>query len=204
MTYDELLGPVRAYYGEKVVAHGCTARGVDWNSPESQRLRFSQLLKVVDAAQPFSLNDYGCGYGALVDHLRAEGAQADYRGFDISSEMIDRARAAHPEASFHLEAAALAVADYTIASGIFNVTLGAEPDAWREYVTHTIGELVRLSRRGFAFNMLTRYSDADRMRADLYYADPLFYFDHVKTRYARNVALLHDYGLYEFTLLGRL
>ena len=43
----------------------------------------------------------------------------------------------------------------------------------------------------------------ERMLADLYYADPCALFDHCKTKYSRNVALLHDYGLYEFTLIVR-
>jgi hypothetical protein len=51
--------------------------------------------------------------------------------------------------------------------------------------------------------MLTKYSDADRMRGDLYYGDPAFFFDHCKRSFSRNVALLHDYGLYEFTILVR-
>ena len=41
------------------------------------------------------------------------------------------------------------------------------------------------------------------MRPDLYYADPCRLFDLCKRRYAKNVALLHDYGLYEFTILVR-
>jgi hypothetical protein len=60
-----------------------------------------------------------------------------------------------------------------------------------------------LSRAGFAFNALTKYSDAEFMRPDLYYADPLFLFDHCKCRYSKFVALLHDYPLYEFTILVR-
>ena len=59
------------------------------------------------------------------------------------------------------------------------------------------------SRLGFAFNCLTGYSDADRMRPDLYYGDPLWFFDLCKRKYARNVALLHDYGLYDFTIIVR-
>ena len=41
------------------------------------------------------------------------------------------------------------------------------------------------------------------MRPDLYYADPCELFDRCKRRYSRNVALLHDYDLYEFTILVR-
>jgi hypothetical protein len=51
--------------------------------------------------------------------------------------------------------------------------------------------------------MLTSYSDPDRMRSDLYYGDPCLFFDHCKRTYSKQVALLHDYGLYEFTVIVR-
>ena len=70
MSYDRIRESVQQYYGEKIKAHGATAQGVDWNSPESQRLRFVQLLKLVDRSRCFTINDYGCGYGALADYLQ--------------------------------------------------------------------------------------------------------------------------------------
>jgi hypothetical protein len=95
------------------------------------------------------------------------------------------------------------VSDYGVASGIFNVRLGRTDAEWQAYIEHMLDQLDRTSRLGFSFNCLTSYSDADRMRPDLYYADPCRLFDFCKRRYARNVALLHDYGLYEFTMLVR-
>ena len=38
---------VADYYSEKVRQHGETAQGVDWNSTESQKTRFDQLLGIV-------------------------------------------------------------------------------------------------------------------------------------------------------------
>ena len=57
------------------------------------------------------------------------------------------------------------------------------------------------SRQGIAFNMLTSYSDWTSPK--LYYADPLQVFDRCKRELWRDVALLHDYGIYEFTMLVR-
>ena len=54
------------------------------------------------------------------------------------------------------------------------------------------------------FNALTSYSDADKRRDDLYYADPLHWFDYCKRKHSRFVTLLHYYPLYEFTVLVRL
>ena len=181
---------------------------MDWNSQESQELRFEQLLRVVDGAQrPFTLNDYGCGYGALVSHLTRRALDATYRGFDVSQAMLKHARREYedaPRVTFVADEDGLQPADYTVASGVFNVKLDVSEEDWREYVLRTLERIARLSTRGFAFNMLTSYSDADKMRPDLYYGEPAFFFDHVKRRYARNVALLHDYGLYEFTIIARL
>ena len=94
-------------------------------------------------------------------------------------------------------------ADYTVASGIFNVKLEASCTEWESYVLRTLETISRLSKRGFAFNVLTKYSDPEFLRPDLYYADPLFFFDCCKTKFSRFVSLLHDYPLYEFTLLVR-
>ncbi len=55
--------------------------------------------------------------------------------------------------------------------------------------------------KAFLFNMLTKYSEKEYMRDNLYYADPLFIFDYCKRNFSKQVALLHDYGLYEFTIL---
>jgi hypothetical protein len=52
--------------------------------------------------------------------------------------------------------------------------------------------------------MLTIYSDQEKMRPDLYYGDPSWFFDHCKRRFSRNVALLHDYELYDWTMAVKL
>jgi SAM-dependent methyltransferase len=202
---DAILYAVERYYSGRFAEHGPTARGVDWNSSESQELRFDQLLRVTDRETGrFSLNDFGCGYGALVPYLQRRGLDVAYRGFDLSASMLEHARREHPEVRFVGTESELEPADYTVASGIFNVKMDVSAEDWRTYVLTTLGTIARLSARGFAFNMLTAYSDPDKMRDDLYYGDPCFFFDHCKRHYSRHVALLHDYGLYEFTTIVRL
>jgi SAM-dependent methyltransferase len=201
-----LLEDVASYYSAKFAEHGATAAGVDWNSVESQELRFAQLMKVCLRDEPFSITDYGCGYGALVPYLAEGGHDFVYRGYDFSPAMLAYARMTHadpPRIDFTETLAELEPTDYTVASGIFNVKLEREDESWQRFVLETLDRIAKLSRRGFGFNVLTRYSDPQRMRPDLYYADPALLFDHCKTRYSRNVALLHDYGLYEFTVIVR-
>ena len=206
MNSNDILFRVQGYYDEKIRSHGPTARGVDWNSQESQQLRFAQLLKLINHNRPFTINDFGCGYGALIDYLEEGGKQFQYTGFDISSEMIAKAEELHPRSEridLVNDLGQLREADYTLASGIFNVKLNTGEAEWKKYMLDVLGTMNSLSKNGFAFNALTKYCDAEFMRSDLYYADPLFFFDYCKTRYSRFVTLLHDYPLYEFTILIR-
>lgn len=209
MTYfanTTLLSEVATYYSDKLAQHGESPRGVDWNGEESQTLRFEQLCKVIGTSSQFSINDLGCGYGALYDFLAQEYETISYAGVDVSTSMIQAAVQRYQgvtQARFVLASEPDQVADYGVASGIFNVRLGRTDDEWRSYLEATLDVLDRTSRVGFAFNCLTSYSDVDKMRDYLYYADPCVLFDLCKRRYSRNVALLHDYGLYEFTILVR-
>ncbi|MHC8349689.1 class I SAM-dependent methyltransferase [Pseudomonas sp. RT4P38] len=202
----ELLDEVASYYSKKLALHGETPNGVDWNGEQGQALRFEQLCKVINGLQAFSISDLGCGYGALVDYLKNKNLPFSYLGIDISTEMIEAAKQRYmgaPEARFISASEPDSVADYVVASGIFNVRLGRSDAGWLTYLENTLDVLDRTSRLGFAFNCLTSYSDEDKKRDDLYYADPCLLFDLCKRRYSRQVALLHDYGLYEFTILVR-
>ncbi len=201
-----ILVDVARYYTRRITEHGETAAGVDWNSEAGQIMRFDQLLKVVDPSRPYSIGDIGCGYGALVDHLKALSHTVRYVGIDIAEPMIGAARqrfADDPDIRFEVGSSLGETVDYSVASGIFNVRLGRTDDEWLAYLVETLEMMNASSRAGFSFNCLTSYSDVDRMRPDLYYADPLALFDLCKRRFSSHVALLHDYGLYEFTLVVR-
>lgn len=203
---SDILQEVASYYSAKLAEYGDSPRGVDWNGEESQVLRFEQLTKIIQQNEDYSLNDLGCGYGALFDYLNSHYKNFNYNGCDVSGDMISAAQARFKNITnshFLVASEPPVVADYGVASGVFNVRLGRSGAEWKTYLETTLDILDRTSRLGFAFNCLTSYSDADKMRDYLYYADPLALFDYCKRRYSRHVALLHDYGLYEFTILVR-
>jgi SAM-dependent methyltransferase len=208
MSDDALISGVGRYYSAKVNEHGATPRGVDWNTAESQQLRFDRLLAVLDAgSESPSINDYGCGYGGLIDALSARHERFRYCGYDVSESMLAAARELHgetPGRRFVSDRSDLTPAEFTVASGILNVRLETPVDAWERYVLRTIDDLVSVSRVGVAFNALTSHSDRSHMRDDLYYADPAFLLDYCLRRFSRNVIIDHDYALYEFTVIVRL
>jgi len=200
------LTEIANYYSKKLDNYGQTPGGVDWNGEESQMIRFEQLSRVITKTSGFSVNDLGCGYGAFYDYLLKHFGAVFYIGIDISPKMVQAAenRYRHvAEVNFFCADKPNQIADYGIASGIFNVRLSCPDMQWCTYIKNTLDEIDRTSRLGFSFNCLTSYSDAEKMKKYLYYADPREMFSFCKERYSRNVALLHDYGLYEFTILVR-
>lgn len=202
----ELLSDVAEYYSDKLAQYGETPKGVDWNGGNSQTLRFEQLCKIIRMTSSFSINDLGCGYGALYEFLSAKYDSFSYCGIDVSESMIRAAKERfkhNQKLKFIASSKPGEVADYSIASGIFNVRLGRSDDEWLSYFKATLSVLDATSRLGFAFNCLTSYSDEDKMRDYLYYISPGYVFDLCKREYSKNVALLHDYDLYEFTVLVR-
>jgi hypothetical protein len=200
------LEPTKKFFRDKLEAHGASTQAMDYNSTHSQEIRFEQLAKIIlKPEEKYSLIDFGAGYGALFDYLHKKGHTLEYYGYDILDEMVQAGNDTHdqPNCQFTSDLSSLPVADYVVASGVFNKRFEATNEEWTAYLLDSIAVMNRLAGKGFSFNCLTSYSDASHMRPDLYYADPVFLFDHCKQHYARNVALLHDYGIYDFTILVR-
>lgn len=201
-----LHAKVRTYYSGTLERHGPTPLGVDWPNTVSQYLRFVQLLKLCDFEMPFSLNDFGCGYGALLAFLamRHGGAAIDYRGIDISPAMVAAARKCWPDrqdAKFAVGSRCGHRADYSLASGIFNVRLGHPVAEWESYVEQILSDLHESSRIGFAVNFM-RPHDALPTEDGLYRTEPKRWIGFCE-RLGGNVEWVGDYGLREFTLLIR-
>lgn len=205
MDSEKIKEKVAEYYTRKVQEWGPTPQGVDWNSRESHEIRIEQLLKICDRSGFFSLNDLGCGYGALYGYMIERKYDFEYHGYDLSEAMIEKAHTSYKNADncHFTQSDVLEEADYTTACGLFNVKMDVDPKNWEEYVLEVLEKIDRASRRGFAFNIQTRYSDPEHMKDHLYYADPCFYFDFCKNKFSKHVALLHDYPLYEFSILVR-
>jgi SAM-dependent methyltransferase len=126
-----------------------------------------------------------------------------YTGTDISPDMLvaARERVRDPRAEFVQAAAPPHDADYVFVSGTFNVRFDATDEGWGAYVQDTLRILAARARRGLAFNLLTTY--VDWRDETLFYADPHAFFDFCRTELSRRVSLLHDYPLYEWTMLVR-
>ena len=204
-SIPKTLDGIRDLYEGNLAEHGTSSKSVGWRDESSQVLRFERLARVVDRGAPdgFTVNDWGCGYGAMFAYLDREfgGAMRLFTGYDISAEMLSAAKAqCDPARSrFILGPAVTEEADYTFVSGTFNVKLEASDAEWDAYIKQHLEAMFAKSRRGLAFNLLTSY--VDWKQENLFYADPRDFVDFCKTRLSRYVTLVHDYALFEWTIL---
>ena len=200
---DALAG-VEALYTANLAEHGTSSASVGWPDADAQRLRFDKLAYVIDDDAPITVNDWGCGYGAMFRYLDERFTLGGYTGYDISTEMLDAARrfVGDPRAAWVQGSEVTEAADYSFVSGTFNVRMEASDAAWQRYVEDALKLLAQRSRRGFAFNLLTTY--VDWRKDDLFYADPAHFFGFCRENISRYVTLLHDYPLYEWTIAVRL
>ena len=208
---DGLTGVHRSierYYSGKIREYGATALGVDWNCVPAQELRFAQLVKVIDFSQPLALNDVGCGYGALLAYLgrRHRGAAIDYRGCDLSAEMIRAAKRKwrhRTNARFVVGANALEAADYALASGIFNVNREHGLGAWEHFVAATLTAMSGSTRKGFAVNFMAPSGPGETTTASpLYRVAPWRWMSFCDALGCTS-QMIGGYGLQEYTLLVR-
>lgn len=200
------LESVKELYTNNLNEHGITSRSVGWPDPEAQRLRFQKLASIIepDGVSPVSINDWGCGYGSMFDYFKTTDIEiSSYYGYDVSPEMIAAAgsQIEDPAAEWIVSSEVTTAADYTFVSGTFNVRFDAGDSEWDGYIKQKLRELYAQSKRGIAFNLLTSY--VDWRDPHLFYADPSEYFAFCKTELSRYVTLLHDYPLYEWTILIR-
>lgn len=199
---------VEGYYASKLARYGATPLGVDWSCAPTQELRFVKLLNVCDFGAPFSLNDIGCGYGALLGFLRRRhrSPPVDYLGLDLSEDMISQARALWTNCSrsrFAIGHEVDRIADYSVASGVFNVKLYTATDEWEDFIEHILDHMKATSRNGFAANFLKALPNQCDGPAELYRSHSDRWLKYCHARYSNQVDILEHHAGREFTMLVR-
>lgn len=201
-----MLTKVSDFYGKSFSEHQATPKGVGWKDKESQDIRFLQLCRVIaegDSKEGISINDFGCGYGALFEYLEERVQIKKYYGYDICPDMITSAKKRNPysKTEFIQSSRISHTADYSFASGTFTVQLDSTYKDWTDYIRSSLIKMSKKSKKGFAFNALSTY--VDWKSKGTYYANPLFFFAFCKQNISKYVSLIHDYPLFEWTILVR-
>jgi SAM-dependent methyltransferase len=205
---DDTLDKISNLYSDNLTEHGDQSKAVGWPTSSSQELRFEKLTEVIsiDESVPFSVNDYGCGYGAHLDYLLKNNFSVScYNGYDLSEEMLskskDRLKGFEGDLNLINSSKISTPADFTFASGTFNVRFESTYEEWKEFIEEALQMISESSNLGFSFNLLSKYVDWEEPH--LFYGDPCYWFDYCKVNFSKQVSLLHDYPLYEWTILVR-
>jgi SAM-dependent methyltransferase len=203
-----------AYFEGLLAQHGANYLALDWNSTESQRLRFKvlkELLVYGKKASGVSLLDIGCGLGDLYGLLKADGTlnrnKIGYTGYDISPKLIAEARKKYPDGKFEvkdiLEERHAPKFDYIFCSGVFNIRTTDRLDHL-DFVKEMMFRMYDLCAYGVGVNFLSEgglpVASPDEVSTGRYFffnpEEILSYSRFIATRYI----LRHDYHPGDFTL----
>lgn len=208
-NHSYLLGVVAATYDYKFSQHGPTHEGVMWENDDTQKLRFEILATMLASERrdhPFSVNDLGCGYGALftflTDHqLMNVGA---YYGYDISDKMIASAKQKLSDSNAHFLVSNTATnfADYSFVSGTFALKAAAQNQEWNLYIKSSLRLLWRQSGSGMAFNLPDRAKVAEPDNW-FYYANSKEFLDFCCSEFTPKAELIACDKLPDFTIVAR-
>lgn len=139
------------FYSSAIEKFGTTAKGVNWHSSESQKLRFKIILEMLpnDISQ-FKMADAGCGFGDFYIYLKKKKKEAkNYIGIDLLPDMysIASSKTGCEIIIADICKDTLPLADYYICSGAMNVL--------ESFETHLfIRNCFSSSKIGFIFNVL--------------------------------------------------
>jgi SAM-dependent methyltransferase len=201
------LKDISKVFSFRVHTYGGAPAGVLWKNSEGQQLRFEVLAGILDdlpPSTPVTINDFGCGYGAMYDFLHdlPSMAEMNYFGYDISEKMINTALQLNNDrrATFSEASKIDTPADFTFVSGTFNLKLDVDDGPWNTYVKSTLNQLWVMSDKGLAFNMLDKNHPDQKI--SLYYANAEEYIDFCKTL-SPDVAFINNYQLDEWTIFMR-
>ncbi|MCW9036208.1 MAG: class I SAM-dependent methyltransferase [Rhodospirillales bacterium] len=199
------LSSISMVYDASFKETGMAPKSVLWRDEDGQKLRFRILLNILkEETTPFSLNDVGCGYGALLNYVTTDLnlPLEKYYGYDISQNLLEAA-AQHtptPKAEYYQSVRALYEADYSLVSGTFNYCHNVDVESWEEYLDASLRHLWSMSRKGLAVNFLDEKTNQKKDKG-LYYTLQERWEGFCKEYLSSNLKVETDYSLKEWTIL---
>ncbi len=146
------------FYISAIQKYGLSAKGVNWTSANTQRIRFKTILEMLPSdLSAYTMVDAGCGFGDFYIYLeKKDKLPKKYIGIDSLSEMHSIASA--------ITGCEIIIADITkdeIPNGEYLVCSGAM-NVLEKFETYQFIRNCYLScKRGFIFNILHGQKDCD-------------------------------------------
>lgn len=143
------------FYTKAYKEHGVSAKGLHWNSKETQYKRFEVLTSFLSDLKKHSIIDVGCGFGEYLNYLEKVNIKPDiYLGIDCEEFILEIARKQFPKHVFlncNILFNEIPKADYIFCSGALNILP-------KSFFLKAIENCFKSCNKGFAFNFLTKES----------------------------------------------
>ncbi|WP_233196218.1 class I SAM-dependent methyltransferase [Trinickia soli] len=150
-----------------------------------------------------TLLDFGCGASHLYQYMLDRSVTGiRYAGLDASPAFCELSRKKYPQNEYICldvieQPERLGKFDYVVMNGVFTEKRELSYEAMWEYFKRMLLVVFAKTRRGIAFNVMSK--EVDWERDDLFHV-PLTDLTHFLAReLSRHYVVRHDYGLYEYT-----
>lgn len=139
------------FYNISIKRFKQSAKGVQWQSKETQELRFEVFRKLLyPKIKEYTVVDAGCGFGDLYSYLHQENAlPKQYIGIDVHAKMVKIAQKRTKQTILqrNILKEPLPEADYYLCSGGMNILERFETMLF-------ITQMIKHARIGVIFNLL--------------------------------------------------
>jgi SAM-dependent methyltransferase len=186
-------------YNDAVEKYGVSSRSVLLDDPQTQYMRFAELLGAVDLNDSKkSLLDVGCGNAELYKYLNFQGFRGRYTGYDINDKLLAQARSRFAGVDVQnrdiMSAAIEQRYDYVVLSGLFNVNVG-QSEVW---IKDFLKRMFELCDGIMVFNMISTHVTFRDER--MFYMDPAEILSFCIENLSKRTSLAHHNLPYNYSV----
>ena len=146
------------FYTTAIERYGLDAKGVNWNSKHTQKIRFDAILKLLpENLKDYSLIDAGCGFGDMYLYLQKNKKMPkNYLGIDCHDDMVSIAsnNTGCEIINLDITNSILPKADFVVCSGAMNVLYPYETYLF-------LKNCFAAAKKAFVFNILHGEKQSD-------------------------------------------
>ena len=161
-NFDELEENITKTFTDRFANYGPRPEASLWFCSKRQHARFEIIRDIIDNNRNqnhFTINDIGCGYGALLDYILKYQKKylTSYNGFELAQNLIDFCEnkySAFDFSRFQLGIKNISSADFCVMSGTFNYAPHTSLEAWRNYLKHQLKKIWNVTDNSMVFNLM--------------------------------------------------
>jgi len=197
--HKQIIENSNKHYDERSEQFPLTSSAVFWDDPQTQYLRFHEIVKHLSMESDSTVLDIGCGNAALYKYLNFNGFRGQYKGLDINESLLVQAQTLYPKIDVQkldiLEQEISGKFDYVVLSGLFNMNYGQD----MSWVEKMLAAMYGLASKKMVFNAISTY--VNFKQEAMFYLDPLAIMDFSLKNLSSRVTLEHGVLPYNYLMV---